>query len=341
MSAHRARHRAPAGSPPAATRRSARELIDELARAEAGPARVRERDVRKCAGGDGATRVVRRAAHLPTPRRPRPAMSSTTLTMLAVGAVGASTAMTGAFAAVTDAAPVPSAPGPASAVPVAMDDVLVPATSPEESAFRFSSATLTGITGAGARPSAERAADTSVADTSVAGTVLADDIHQTNAREIAALSRSVDRERGVTGAAKSIGGLGVPAALGGEVNKAVDMVPGAAMRASAMNAALGKIGVPYVWGAVGPKAFDCSGLVLWSFNKVGISLPRTSKAQSRVGKPVSKGELRPGDLVFFYTPVSHVGIYIGNGKFVHASEPGKPVKISPLNRFPFHNARRL
>jgi cell wall-associated NlpC family hydrolase len=329
MSAHRARHRAPAVSPTAATQRSARELIDELTRVEAAPARTRESAARGSAPQG-------RAAHLPAPRRPRAAgsgLSSTTLTMLAVGAVGASTAMTGTFAAINDETPAPNSPEPGAAVPVAMDDVLIPASSPDDNALRFSSATIST-----AKPSSER-----VADASTAGTVFADDMQQTNAREIAALARSVDRERavgGVTAAAtKSIGGLGVPAALG--VGRAIDQVPGAAMRATAMNAALGKIGVPYVWGAVGPKAFDCSGLVLWSFNKVGISLPRTSKAQSQVGKPVKKSELRPGDLVFFYTPVSHVGIYIGNGKFVHASEPGKPVKISPLNRFPFHNARRL
>lgn len=109
-----------------------------------------------------------------------------------------------------------------------------------------------------------------------------------------------------------------------------------------MNAALSKIGVPYVWGAAGPRAFDCSGLVQWAFKRVGISLPRTSAAQSRVGVPVAKGDLRPGDLVFFYSPVTHVAMYIGNGMVVHASEPGQPVKVTSLSHAgPFHNARRL
>lgn len=325
MSAHRARHRAPAGAPSAATRRSARELIDELSRVDACAVRA----PRRHRADHGPTPGP---AHLPAPRHPRSAMSSTTLTMLAVGAVGASAAMTGTFATITDSTPNPT-PDLPNATPMAMDDVLIPATSPDSSAANFSAASLS------TQPSSERAADRSTA-----AAVLAEDVHQTNAREIAALARSVDRERARTDApagaeAKTIGGLGVPATLG--LGGAAGLVPGAAMRATAMNAALSKLGVPYVWGAAGPKAFDCSGLVLWAFNKVGISLPHSSKAQSRMGKPVSKGELRPGDLVFFYTPVSHVGIYLGNGKVVHASEPGKPVKVSPMNRMPFHNARRL
>ena len=73
----------------------------------------------------------------------------------------------------------------------------------------------------------------------------------------------------------------------------------------------------------------------------GKSLPRTSNAMSRVGSPVSKADLQPGDLVFFYKPVSHVGIYIGNGKVVHASSARAPVKISDINRMPFNSARRV
>ncbi|MDN5860615.1 MAG: C40 family peptidase [Pseudonocardia sp.] len=115
----------------------------------------------------------------------------------------------------------------------------------------------------------------------------------------------------------------------------------AARRTSAMAEALSKIGSPYRWGAAGPNAFDCSGLVSWSYKKVGVSLPRSSAAMSRVGTPVAKSELRPGDLVFFYRPVSHVAIYIGDGKVVHASTAGQPVKISELNRMPFNSARRI
>ncbi|MDQ2709012.1 MAG: C40 family peptidase [Actinomycetota bacterium] len=94
-------------------------------------------------------------------------------------------------------------------------------------------------------------------------------------------------------------------------------------------------------GGLGPGAFDCSGLMLWAYKQAGVSLPRTSAAQSNAGTSVSKNDLKPGDLVFYYSPVSHVGMYLGNGKILHASEPGVPVKISDVNAFPFHNARRF
>ena len=118
-------------------------------------------------------------------------------------------------------------------------------------------------------------------------------------------------------------------------------VPMAAGRSSAMQKALGKLGAGYQWGATGPSAFDCSGLVFWSYRQVGVTLPRTSRAMSGVGTPVAESNLQPGDLVFFYQPVSHVAIYIGNGNVVHASTSGSPVKISALSEMPFATARRV
>ena len=114
----------------------------------------------------------------------------------------------------------------------------------------------------------------------------------------------------------------------------------AAMRKAAVGLALSKVGKPYRWGASGPNAFDCSGLVKWSFAQAGRQLPRTSRAQSTAGTPVSRANLQPGDLVFFYKPISHVGIYIGNGKVVHASRKGQPVKISDMGRMKFTKAVR-
>jgi cell wall-associated NlpC family hydrolase len=115
----------------------------------------------------------------------------------------------------------------------------------------------------------------------------------------------------------------------------------AAMRKAAMSNALAKLGTPYRYGAAGPNAFDCSGLVKWSFAKTGRALPRTSRALATAGVPVRKADLQPGDLVFFYKPISHVGIYIGNGKIVHASRSGQPVKISDMSRMRFTTARRV
>ncbi|MFN4220216.1 MAG: C40 family peptidase [bacterium] len=104
---------------------------------------------------------------------------------------------------------------------------------------------------------------------------------------------------------------------------------------SVVNIALQQVGKPYVFGATGPNAFDCSGLVQWAFKKVGVNLPRTADMQFRVGRPVSKDQLQPGDLVFFantYKPgISHVGIYIGGGKFVHAANEKQGVIVSSLS----------
>ncbi len=123
--------------------------------------------------------------------------------------------------------------------------------------------------------------------------------------------------------------------------QAVAAAAPAAARASAVQKALGKVGARYRHGAAGPDAFDCSGLVTWAYRSSGRSLPRSSRAMSGVGTPVARSELQPGDLVFFYKPVSHVGIYVGNGKIVHASSRKSPVKVSDMGRMPFTTARRV
>ena len=102
-----------------------------------------------------------------------------------------------------------------------------------------------------------------------------------------------------------------------------------------INLAYSKIGSPYVWGAEGPNSFDCSGFTSYVFrNAAGISIPRTSSAQSGYGKTVSKSNLQPGDLVFFNTSgsgVSHVGIYVGGGNMVHSPSSGKSVSTASIN----------
>lgn len=101
-----------------------------------------------------------------------------------------------------------------------------------------------------------------------------------------------------------------------------------------LNLAYSKIGCPYVWGAEGPNSFDCSGFTSYVFrNAAGVSLPRTSSAQSGYGRTVSKSNLQPGDLVFFNSGtnrIRHVGMYVGNGQFIHAPSPGKSVKYENL-----------
>jgi cell wall-associated NlpC family hydrolase len=94
--------------------------------------------------------------------------------------------------------------------------------------------------------------------------------------------------------------------------------------------ALSQLGTSYVWGGAAPGGFDCSGLVMWAYAQVGVSLPHSSYAQYNYGVPVSEDELAPGDLVFF-DGLGHVGIYIGGGQFVHAPHTGDVVKISSLS----------
>ncbi|MFJ4711117.1 NlpC/P60 family protein [Streptomyces sp. NPDC088785] len=101
------------------------------------------------------------------------------------------------------------------------------------------------------------------------------------------------------------------------------------------------LGSPYVWGATGPDAFDCSGLTQAAYRAAGVSLPRTTYAQINAGRRVSRSALQPGDLVFFYSGISHVGLYIGNGEMIHAPNPSAPVRIAPIDQMPFAGAARV
>jgi peptidoglycan DL-endopeptidase CwlO len=100
--------------------------------------------------------------------------------------------------------------------------------------------------------------------------------------------------------------------------------------AQALRFALTKRGDPYVWGAAGPSSFDCSGLVLWAYAQVGISLPHFTGDQWNMGVHVARADLQPGDLVFFYPDIGHVGLYIGNGLMVDAPNFGETVQVEPV-----------
>lgn len=100
--------------------------------------------------------------------------------------------------------------------------------------------------------------------------------------------------------------------------------------ATALRAALSRRGYPYVWGAVGPYSFDCSGLVVWAFGQEGISLPHYTGSLWNSGMHVSRADLQPGDLVFFFADISHVGIYIGNGLMVDAPSTGQLVQVQSV-----------
>jgi cell wall-associated NlpC family hydrolase len=119
--------------------------------------------------------------------------------------------------------------------------------------------------------------------------------------------------------------------------------PPAPSHGGVVGIAMQYLGTPYVWGGASPSGFDCSGFVMYVFSQVGVSLPHSSYAQYGYGSPVSRGDLQPGDLVFF-DGLGHVGIYVGGGSFIHAPHTGDVVKISSMTGWyasTFVGGRRL
>ena len=117
-------------------------------------------------------------------------------------------------------------------------------------------------------------------------------------------------------------------------------VPASGRAGAAVSYAMSKVGDAYVWGGTGPTGFDCSGLTMMAWRQAGVSLPHSAAGQMSYGTPVSHSQLQPGDLVFYYSPVSHVGMYIGNGKIVNAENPSVGVAVAPVDMMPFAGAVR-
>ncbi|MGH4026090.1 MAG: NlpC/P60 family protein [Pseudonocardiaceae bacterium] len=116
----------------------------------------------------------------------------------------------------------------------------------------------------------------------------------------------------------------------GDINLPINIL-GSGSAAEAVRAALGVQGSPYSWGAEGPDSFDCSGLVKWAYEQAGVSgLPHSSRQQAQMGSSVSRSELQPGDIIALYSPVSHIGLYVGGGRYVHAPQPGDVVKVATV-----------
>lgn len=110
--------------------------------------------------------------------------------------------------------------------------------------------------------------------------------------------------------------------------------------AKAVEFALAQLGDRYVWGASGPDGWDCSGLTMAAWRKAGVSLPHSSAQQYASGRKIPRSELQPGDLVYFYSPISHVGIYLGNGQIVDAPNSRKSVRVTPITLMPYTGATR-
>ena len=117
-------------------------------------------------------------------------------------------------------------------------------------------------------------------------------------------------------------------------------VPASGRAAAAVQYAMAQVGDAYAYGAMGESAFDCSGLTMRAWAQAGVSLPHSSSAQFGSGPRIAASDLQPGDLVFYYSPISHVGIYIGNGLIVHAANPGTGVAVSGLYSMPYVGAVR-
>jgi cell wall-associated NlpC family hydrolase len=160
---------------------------------------------------------------------------------------------------------------------------------------------------------------------------------------------AIDVPPEIAQAAEPIVATQPPIVLPPEVAQAVEpflaavapaLAPVNALGERVFQAAQSKLGAPYVWGATGPNAFDCSGLVLWAYREAGVEVPRTSYQQVSAGYGVSVADIPGGDILTF-NGGGHSGIYAGNGNVIHAPQAGQPVQISPVSSMGLENARRL
>jgi peptidoglycan endopeptidase LytE len=169
-----------------------------------------------------------------------------------------------------------------------------------------------------------------------------DTLYQVAQKNGISLTRLLQLNPGITEAIKpgqriNVDGNAAPTVAASSAKKPVTTTATSGSRSSAtvVRTAYAQVGARYVWGASRPGAFDCSGFTSYVMRQMGVTLPRTSRAQFGVGRAVARNGLQPGDLVFFRGPsgggVGHVGIYVGNNKMVHASTPSTGVIVSSLS----------
>jgi cell wall-associated NlpC family hydrolase len=148
----------------------------------------------------------------------------------------------------------------------------------------------------------------------------------------------------LAGAAASLGLFLTPAtAVAAEPAQAPAAAPAPAPSPAqvAVDTARAQVGKAYAYGGNGPDSFDCSGLTSFAYRAAGIELPRRSADQASVGVPVPNGDLKPGDLVFYYSPISHVGIYVGDGVIAHAATESTGVEYHSIMMEGYNTARRI
>ncbi len=164
---------------------------------------------------------------------------------------------------------------------------------------------------------------------------------QQNRAQLAALERSQARTTGATSRSTARRAVTTASDDSSSSGSAGASSNASGRAAVAVSFALAQVGKPYVFGATGLGAYDCSGLMLRAWGAAGVSLPRTSQAQYGAGSHVSISSLQPGDLVFYYSGISHVGMYIGGGKIVHAANPRTGVQIASVSSMPIVGATHV
>jgi cell wall-associated NlpC family hydrolase len=144
----------------------------------------------------------------------------------------------------------------------------------------------------------------------------------------------------LTGAATSMSLLLTPVTATAAETASSTAAPSSAAQ-TAVDTARAQLGKPYEYGGAGPDSYDCSGLTQYAYRAAGIELPHSSRSQSETGTPVARADLRPGDLVFFYQPVSHVGIYVGDGQMIDAGNEETGVVQRSVDMQGYDFARRI
>lgn len=163
---------------------------------------------------------------------------------------------------------------------------------------------------------------------------------QLEAAQVARSAQDAARTADVARATRSRDAAATPAAPAQPAAGPTFVGPASGRAAVAVREAYAKLGSPYVWGSGGPSTFDCSGLTSWVWAKAGVSLPHSSAAQYASGRKVSRDQIQPGDLVYYGSPIHHVGIYVGDGKMISAPHTGDVVRVQDAFRSDFVGATR-